>query len=365
MSGTEIAAKAGFEAIRYAQLWEDGAVLCDAIGPRPGGTLVSIGSAGDNALSLLTLDPARVIAADLSAAQLAAIGLRLAAWPELSHGELLELMGSRESGRRGALLDRVLKACDADTAWFWDRLRPDVIAHGAGGVGKFERYFRLFRRYCLPLVHSRRMVEDVFSQRSREERRVFLEKRWNNRRWNLLLRLFFSRRAMGALGRDPAFFDHVDTSVPEHVARRIAHCFVENDPRENPYLHWILLGGHGEALPHAYEPANHALIRERLDRLELFHGAIEQVAARTTEVDGWNLSDIFEYMSDAGHEACYAAVVRASKPGARLVYWNMMAPRGLPPCCAGTVRARPDIAAPLAARDRAFFYSAFHVDEVL
>src|SRR6187551_1613744 len=137
MSGTEIAAKAGFDAIRYAQLWEDGAILCEAIGPRPGGTLVSIGSAGDNALSLLTLDPARVIAADLSAAQLAAIRLRLAAWPALSHGELLELMGSRPTTRRGALLDRVLRACDADTARFWDVLRPAVIAHGAGGVGKF------------------------------------------------------------------------------------------------------------------------------------------------------------------------------------------------------------------------------------
>lgn len=365
MSTTEIAAKAQFDAIRYAQLWEDGAVLCEAIGPRPGGTLVSIGSAGDNALSLLTLDPARVIAADLSAAQLAAVRLRLAAWPELAHGELLELMGSRPSDRRNALLDRVLMACDADTAGLWDRLRPGVIAYGAGGVGKFERYFRLFRRWCLPLVHSQRTVAEVFATRSREERRAFLERRWNNRRWTLLLQLFFSRRTMGLLGRDPAFFDHVDGSVPEHIARRIAHCFVENDPRENPYLHWILLGGHGAALPHAYEPANHALIRERLDRIELFHGAIEEAAARTRGVDGWNLSDVFEYMSDAGHEACYAALVRASNPGARLVYWNMMAPRARPDSHAATVRPRPDIAKPLAARDRAFFYSAFHVDEVL
>ena len=315
MSGTEIAAKASFEAIRYAQLWEDGAVLCQAIGPRPGATLVSMGSAGDNALSLLTLDPARVIAADLSAAQLAAIRLRLAAWPELAHGELLELMGSRPSTRRAALLDRVLRRCDGATAAFWEPLRAAVVAHGAGGVGKFEGYFRLFRRWCLPLVHGRRTVRDLFTPRTLEGRQAFLEQRWNTWRWRMLLGLFFSRRAMGALGRDPAFFDHVSGSVSAHVARRIRHALVDTAPEHNPYLHWILLGHHGEALPHAYEPDHHALIGRRLDRLELVHGTIEDVAARTSDVGAWNLSDIFEYMSEAGHEACYAAVVKASRPG--------------------------------------------------
>lgn len=364
MTGTEIATKARFDQIRYAQLWEDGAILCSALGLRSGGTLVSIGSAGDNALSMLTLDPARVIAADLSAAQLSAIRLRLAAWPVLDHQELVELMGSRQSSRRSALLDRALRYCDSDTADFWDRQRGGVMAFGVGGVGKFERYFRLFRRYCLPLVHSRRTVEDVFTSRSRDERQEFLDRRWNNRRWRWLLKLFFSRRAMGALGRDPAFFDHIEGEVPDHIAARIAHCFVENDPRDNPYLHWILRGDHALALPHAYEPANHALIRERLDRVQLFHGAIEEVAEQDQGIDGWNLSDIFEYMSDVGHEDCYATLIAASNPGARLAYWNMMAPRAMPPSFADKVRPRRDIAGPLAARDRAFFYRDFHVDEV-
>jgi len=364
MSATEIAAKAGFEQLRYAQLWEDGDILCRAIRPQPGATLVSIGSAGDNALSLLTLDPARVVAADLSAAQLSAIRLRLAAWPILSRDELLELMGSRASHRRATLLDRVLKQCDADTAARWDALRGDVVAYGAGGVGKFERYFRIFRRTLLPLVHSDATIADVFAARDAAARRVFLDRRWNNRRWRWLLALFFSRRAMGALGRDPAFFDHVEGSVADHVARRIAHAFVANDPRDNPYLHWILRGHNADALPHCYWPQNHALIADRIDRIELFHGAIEDVAARETGVAGWNLSDIFEYMSEAGAEACYRALVNASRPGARLAYWNMMVPRAMPPSLAGEVRPLPDVAGPLGEADRAFFYRAFHLDEV-
>lgn len=360
---SEIASKAAFDHIRYAQLWEDADVLVAAMSQRPGGRLVSICSAGDNTLALLLCDPAEVIAADLSPAQLACLKLRLAAFPLLTHTELIELLGAAPSARRGALLDRVLATCDADTAAFWHALRPEVIAHGAGGIGKFERYFRLFHRWLLPLVHSRSTVAAVFEPRSQAERARFLDDRWNNRRWRWLLKAFFSRRAMGLLGRDPAFFDQVEGSVSDHVARRIEHAFVANDPVANPYLRWVLTGTHGPVLPLAWRPEHHAAIADRVGRVRLHLGPLEQAA--TGGVDGWNLSDIFEYMSPDGFREAYASILAASAPGARLVYWNMMAPRAMPPECAARARPRPDIAAPLAMRDQAFFYSAFHVDEAL
>lgn len=360
---SEIAAKADFGRIRYAQLWENAAVLVDALGPRPGRRLVSICSAGDNALALLLTDPREVIAADLSPAQLACLRLRIAGFGRLDHGELMELLGSRPSDRRQALLDTVLRDCDAETASFWDGQRELVGAFGAGGIGKFETYFRLFRTRLLPLVHGRRTIAAVFEPRDMATRAAFLHGRWNNRRWRWLLNLFFSRRAMGLLGRDPAFFDQVEGNVPHHVARRIEHAFVANDPVANPYLRWILTGEHGPVLPLAWRPEHHRTVAERVERIRLFEGPIEE-AAPDGGVDGWNLSDIFEYMSPAGFEQSYAALVAASAPGARLVYWNMMAPRSMPLAMAEKVRPRPDLAQPLGARDQAFFYSAFHVDEV-
>src|SRR4029079_3337101 len=64
-----IADRAAFDLIRYASVWEDADVLCEALAPvARGGRLLSIASAGDNALALLTLDPAEVVAVDLSAA---------------------------------------------------------------------------------------------------------------------------------------------------------------------------------------------------------------------------------------------------------------------------------------------------------
>jgi S-adenosylmethionine-diacylglycerol 3-amino-3-carboxypropyl transferase len=361
---TEIADKAGFDAIRYAQLWEDADILCEALGPRPGGNLVSIGSAGDNALAMLLCDPAEVTAVDLSAAQVACVRLRIAAWPLLGHQELIELLGFRPSDRRGALFDHVLDACDPVTAGFWAPLRDQVIAKGAGAIGKFERYFHIFRRYLLPLVHSRRTVDAIFEPRSRSERAAFLAHRWNNRRWRWLLKGFFSRGAMGALGRDPAFFDHVEGSVSDHVARRIEHAFVANDPVGNPYLRWIMTGNHGPVLPLAFRPEHHATIAERIGRLRVVEGTIEDVAAGGLKADGWNLSDIFEYMSPEAFAETYAGILAASSSGARLVYWNMMVPRSMPDRFADRVEPRPDIAGALGARDKAFFYSRFVVEDV-
>lgn len=362
---TEIAGKAGFEGIRYAQLWEDADVLVSALGDRGGDVLVSIASAGDNALAMLLCDPDEVVAVDLSPAQLACVRLRLAAWTVLDHAELLELMGFTPSSRRGELLDRVVEVCDPATAAFWTALRPQVAERGAGAVGKFERYFDTFRRKLLPLVHSRAEIRSVFEPRTRAEREVFLDRVWNNLRWRMLLKAFFSKSAMGAFGRDPAFFDHVEGSVSDHVARRIRHAFVENDPVHNPYLRWILTGSHGPTLPLAFRPESFEVIRERIGRVRVAEGSLEDLASTGIRVGGWNLSDIFEYMSPDGFQAAYRTILGASRPGARLVYWNMMVPRRLPLAFAGRVDVRRDLSEPLAARDKAFFYSDFVVEDVV
>ena len=169
---------------------------------------------------------------------------------------------------------------------------------------------------------------------------------------------------MGALGRDPAFFDQVDGSVPAHVARRIEHAFVRNDPADNPYLRWIMTGSHGGTLPLAFRPEHHATIAARLGRLRVVHGTLESVATPGAGIDGWNLSDIFEYMSPPAFAETYARILDASAPGARLVYWNMMAPRRVPIALAARVHQRRDISEALRARDKAFFYSDFVVEDV-
>ncbi|MBF9031628.1 DUF3419 family protein [Rhodobacterales bacterium HKCCE3408] len=359
---TGIETRAAFDRIRYAQLWEDADVLNASIGDVAGGTLVSICSAGDNALALLLRDPAQIYAVDLSSAQLHCLALRIGAMKTLSQPEFLELMGSRPSRRRRALLSRAIGACPEEARAFWQSLDAQVVAHGAGGVGKFERYFRLFARYVLPLVHSRRTIAAIFEPRTPEERRVFFERRFDTWRWRLLVRVFFSRFMMARLGRDPAFFDHVEGSVADHVFARLRHAGIDTDPSQNPYLHWIMTGTHGEALPLAWRPEAYEIIRSRLDRITPHLGPIETVPAES--VDGFNLSDIFEYMDAPTAEAVYRSCLSMARPYARLVYWNMMAPRRVPPALADRVETMSTVEEAGKAMDKAFFYSDFVVERV-
>src|ERR1700676_1705624 len=118
--GSEVAVKADFSGIRYAQCWEDADVLVEGLDIQPGDVCLSIASAGDNSLALLTRRPARVIALDLSPAQLACVELRVAAYRELNHPELLELIGSTLSRRRAALYQRCRPLLSAAARDFWD-----------------------------------------------------------------------------------------------------------------------------------------------------------------------------------------------------------------------------------------------------
>jgi S-adenosylmethionine-diacylglycerol 3-amino-3-carboxypropyl transferase len=361
---SEIAGKAAFDHIRYAQLWEDADVLTAALGDCKGGTLVSICSAGDNALAMLTLDPAKVVVVDLSPAQIACLYLRIAAFRTLTHPEFLELMGARPSNRREILLKRAIAELDAQTQAFWLELMPEVVLYGAGGVGKFERYFRIFRTKLLPLVHSKKTIVDTFVPRTKADRQTFLDNRFNTWRWRLLLNTFFSRFVMGRMGRDKAFFDHVDGSPAQHVARRIHHAAVACDPSENPYLHWILKGTHSDALPMTWRAEHFETIKARLDRLDIRPGSLEAFVSTGEKADGFNLSDIFEYMSPAVFAQVYESILDASAPNARLVYWNMMAPRRVPAPLKGRVTTLKNVEDVQKARDKAFFYSDFVVEEV-
>lgn len=362
MAEGRITDRADFDRIRYAQAWEDADVLTGAMGDVAGGDLVSVCASGDNALALLLCDPARVHAVDISPAQIECLNLRLGAYAHLTHAEFLELMGARPSTQRADLLQKALSKSGADTRQFWDALTAEVVAHGAGGVGKFEGYFRLFSRRLLPLVHSRKTINAIFEPRDPAARQQFFDTRFNTWRWRMLVRLFFSRRVMGWLGRDKAFFDHVNGSAADHVFSRLRHAGVDTDPAQNPYLHWIMKRTHGTALPLPWRPEAFEVIRSRLDRIVPHLGPLEETGV--TDAAGFYLSDIFEYMSPDLAETAYGNILANARPGARLVYWNMMAPRRVPPVFADRVETLTALETELKARDMAFFYSDFVVEQV-
>jgi S-adenosylmethionine-diacylglycerol 3-amino-3-carboxypropyl transferase len=364
--GSEVAGRADFSAVRYAQCWEDADILVGALDVRPGDTCLSIASAGDNALALLTRQPARVIALDLSDAQLACVELRVAAYRTLEHPELLELIGSTLSRRRRELYQRCRPLLSAPVREFWDA-KPREVSAGVGGAGKFERYFALFRRRILPLVHGASRREALLRGGTLPQRRRFYERQWNTWRWRLLFRAFFSRFVMGRMGRDPSFFKYVEGDVGSRIMERARYALTELDPAANPYVQWIMTGRHTTALPLALRPEHFATIRANLDRLEWRRQSIEDFLGEQPprSLDRFNLSDIFEYMSEENTRRLLEQIAASARPGGRLAYWNMLVPRSRPEALAGRFRPLTELAEKLHRQDKAFFYNRFVVEEVL
>ncbi len=360
-----IAARADFSIIRYAQCWEDADTLLAALDIQPGDVCFSIGSGGENSLSLLSRAPAKVIAVDLSPAQNACLELKAASFRSLSHSELLEFVGVASSQRRTALYKRVRRHLTDNPRAYWDA-NVGKIEAGLIGAGRFENYFRLFRRWILPLIHSKTTVAALFEPRSLSERRRFYDTCWNSWRWRLACRLFLSRFLLGHVGRDPSFFDYVEGQVAKPILARAARALTENDPAHNPYLQWIACGRFSSALPHVWREENFQPIRAHIDRLEIKLASVESHLANAADdsIDRFNLSDIFEYISPADSERLFENIVRCGRTGGRFAYWNMQVPRRCPPGLAGRVRTLDELSRRLYRETTTFFYSAFYVEEL-
>jgi S-adenosylmethionine-diacylglycerol 3-amino-3-carboxypropyl transferase len=362
---SEAEQRTDFSEIRYAQCWEDADILLEALNIQPGSTCLSIASAGDNALAMLSKGPRKVLAIDLSAAQLAALELRVAAFRELKHPEVLALIGSVDGESRKDLYGRCRKQLSDAARDYWDQ-RPEIIRAGIGSAGRLENFFRIFRTRVLPLIQSRHRVEQLLARKSGPERVRFYDSKWNNIRWQVLFRIFFSRLMMGGLGRDPEFFRYVEGQVAERILERTRYALTELDPAANPYLHWIFTGQHRNGtLPFSLRAENFEAIRAHLDRLEWHCCSLEQFLQSSPRTfDAFNLSDIFEYVSAQSYEWLLRLLVRAAKPGARLAYWNMLVPRRRPESLAAFLKPLTQLSDSLFMRDKACFYSAFVVEEV-
>ena len=128
-------------------------------------------------------------------------------------------------------------------------------------------------------------------------------------------------------------------------------------------MRWILTGRHDGVLPVALREENFEAIRRNLDRLQWRCCSLEESLSQGKKFDCFNLSDIFEYMSPDSYEQLLRLILCRARPGARLVYWNMLAPRRRPESLAAALRPLSELSSRLFARDKAFFYSALVVEE--
>ena len=361
---SEVQNFAKFNIIRYAQVWEDAEILIKALDIKRSDVVLSIASSGENALSLLINNPKHVYAIDLSQEQIMCCSLKLAAYKYLDYQECMELIGVFDSNRRKELYSKISSNLSENVLEYYYS-HFDYIEKGIINCGKFEKYLTTFGLRVLPLVHSKKTIQSLLDKKSKEERYDFYDKVWNNRRWRLLFKIFFSRRVMGRLGRDEAFFRYVKVDVAESILSHTKYAITELDPSENSYLHYILNGRYDDVLPLAYRKENFEIIKKNIDRITLHEETVENFVENPENeaVTKYNLSDIFEYMSDEQMIKIVAEIIANSPKGARIAYWNMLADKQAQKYFDNVINL-DDLADELWHKDKAFFYSKFLVNEI-
>ena len=312
--------------IRYANCWEDADTLLDGLDIQQNDRVLSIGSAGDNSFSLLSKNPEIVVAVDINAMQLNLIELKKAAFKALNYDEFVSFLGFKETPNRSELYQLVREQLSPDLQLFWDR-RTDELFAGIIYAGKFERYFRLFRTRILPLVHTKKRINTLFTEKDAEAQHLFFDKKWNNRRWRRLFKLFFSKFVMGRLGRDPAFLKEVEVPVSEFIIGQAKKHLSSVHAQKNYFLHFIMKGSFGEYLPHYARKENFEAIKSNIDRIIVYNGLAEDAFKEYSGFTKFNLSNIFEYMNTELFTSVTENLVSNGEKNARYAYWNLMVPR--------------------------------------
>lgn len=217
----------------------------------------------------------------------------------------------------------------------------------------------------MPLIHSKKIRKKLLEKKSKEERYKFYNKKWNNLRWRGIFKIFFSKMVMGKLGRDKAFFRYVNVNVAKNILNRTRYAITELDTSENSYLHYIINGKYDKVLPLAYRKENFEIIKKNIDKIVLLEETVESFLERKDIeiVNKYNLSDIFEYMSDDEMCNIFKKIIEKSPKGTRIAYWNMLSPKKASKYFEELIYNEEE-AKKLFNKDKAFFYSDFILEEI-
>jgi S-adenosylmethionine-diacylglycerol 3-amino-3-carboxypropyl transferase len=340
--------------LKYSNCWEDALLLNSSLNIDKDSKVMSIASAGDNSLMLLTGNPKEMLCLDMNEIQLWVTQLKEQAIKLLDYQEFLQLMGFQSCDDRIRIYQKVYKELSPDARNFFT---TGMIEGGIIHQGKFEKYFQLFAHKVLPLIHTKKRIKALFEGNHFQESNYehFYTKKWNTLRWRLFFKIFFSRYVMGKFGREPEKLQEVKGKVGDHIFNQAEKHLKSSDRTSNYMLEYTLTGKFKVNLPpyaqERYFNKTKAWLQTK--RIQYFYGNLEQCLAQHSDFNRFNLSNIFEYMPSSIFNKQAGLLHEKSASNAIYSYWNLMVSRTLNDN-KGYSRIENT------QRDHGFFYQEFH-----
>ncbi len=355
-----------YKKIRYSNCWEDTEIVLKALNVKKGGKYLSISSAGDNALSILSKNPKLVIAIDKSTAQIACLEIKKTIFENLPYNDVLSFIGMTENSKRLHIYKELRKHLSIETRKFWDN-NLTLISKGIIHTGIIENYFRLFSKRIKPLIMNKNNWEILLSEKSKKERIDFYNKKINSWKWNLFLKIVLNPITLKKLdlNRDSYHFKTKGNNLTREMKERIKYALTELPTNNNPYLEYIIRGNFHNSLPLFLKKENFEKIRRNLDKLIIFKGTLMEALRKNspTIFDGFNLSDIFDYMSYNQYIERIKQIKKQLTKGGRIVYWNNLILREPPEYYNSKISKLKDLSEKLFLQNKAFFYDSLNILE--
>ena len=313
---------------------------------------------------------------DFSPAQLALCALKIAAYKTLNYDDFTQLLGFEFDGRdigpegRVALYEENVRPALAKEEYrsYWDE-NLDLIRNKIIHIGRLEKFFGIYRKYVLPLSHFKSTTRTLLDGQDLASQSKFFDSIWNTWIWRAGTRTFFGQMSLGHLGRDPKFFEHVRLDVGAFLLGKISNG-VRNIPiSDNYYAEYVFTGQQSgkNALPDYLVRDNYDIIRSRIDRVQLVRADVLEYleSEESGHFDGYNLSDIFEWMGEDLYKTFLTAIHKKGTKDARICYWNLFVPRERPEELKHLIRSEIELSDAATAKDRTYFYRRFVIETIL
>ena len=350
--------------IHYSQCWEDTALLIEALDINTDDNVLSVGSGGDNSFALLLRDPKILTIIDSNPAQVYLIELKIRAMEKLNFAEFISFIGIKECKKRSKIYLDIRPYISIDAQEYWDRNLKE-IKNGIIHCGKFEYYFSIFRRFILPVIHNNKNIDGLLNNRTINEQKDYYDRLWNNKRWALLFRFFFSRFILGRFGRDPSFFKYVNNkNISAEILKRTKRGLTAVEIQNNFYVEYILKGHYKSSnTPHYLQEESFNIIKERLHKIRLLNAGLSEYLndKSSKDITKFNLSDIFEYISEPDFENLVGKILKESSGKALMTFWTLFIPRKVPAMFKENIMFDSELSNELFDKNRSFFYGTFNV----
>ncbi len=312
--------------IHYSNCHEDGEFMFKNIKNQPK-RILSIASAFDNCLAMLLLNPNEIIAIDSNETQIYLCQLKQCGIKYLDYESFLVLIGV-EDGDSEECYKKLRPSLDEETRNYFDSHKYLIDEVGLIHCGRFEYYFSIFKNKILPLIHSKKTINTFMNAETLSEQKEFYDKSFNNLRFRIMFKLFFSEAVMKRLGRDKEYFRYNKGSLSSLLKRKFEICVENNLNLNNPYLQYIVSGSFSE-LPIYLKRDNFRFIKQNIDKITIKKAEFSQIVKEGEKYDFMYLSDIFEYMDSSVMEEMSKNISNSLREGGEVLFFNMMNQRKL------------------------------------